>query len=222
MNDIQIIPAILATSEKDYQEKIEKLWESNLFDRDFIQLDLMDGEFVNNKSISPETIKKYPASFKYELHLMVTDPSSWAEGLKEFYQIQRFIVPVELGKERLDKFIGFVRAFTDVGIGFSFNPKTPLALVDEYQSVVESILIMGVEPGFGGQEFLPEALDKTRQVASLVKTNGLDCLVGVDGGVNYKNAKQIVEAGADYLVIGSGLLEGDIDENLRKIQNAIR
>lgn len=221
MSKVQIVPAILATEEKDYKAKIEKLWESNLFDRDVVQLDLMDGEFVRNKSVGVEVVKRYPASFKYEVHLMVSNPQAWAEDLKGFNKIIRFIVPIELGKDRLDEFISFVRAFTDAEIGFSFNPKTSLSKLGDYQMVAEAILIMGVEPGFGGQEFLLGTLGKTGEAASLVKKNGLDCLIGVDGGVNADNVKQIVEAGADYIVVGSSLIDGDIDENLRKIQNAI-
>lgn len=221
MSNLQIIPAILATTEEEYKDKITKLWDCNLFDRDWVQLDLMDGEFVKNKSVLPQIIKKYPASFKIEAQLMVNDPLLWAEQLKDFHQILRYIIPIEIAKARIDEFVAFVRSFSDAEIGFSFNPETSFSQLGEYQSLAESILIMGVHPGFGSQQFIPKTLEKVKQAAFLISSNNLDCLVGVDGGINATNAKQIVKAGADYLVVGSSLLQGNIDENLRKIQNAI-
>lgn len=219
---MQIIPAILATTEQEYKEKIEKLWESNEFDRDWVQVDLMDGEFVPNKSVGIDIIEKYPASFKYEAHLMVSDPYDWAQRLENFHQILRFIIPIELDKEKIDKFIGFVRAFGDAEIGFSFEPQTPLGRLGEYRSVAESILIMSVNSGKSGQEFILDSIDKIREAASLVKENGLDCLVGVDGGVSSENIKEIMEAGADYVVMGSHLLEGDIHANLESVWEALQ
>lgn len=218
---VQVIPAILATTEEEYKEKIERIQDSNIFDREWIQIDLMDGEFVKNKSIGPEIVKKYQASFKYEAHLMVNDPYGWANQLKDFTKILRFIVPIELDKEDLDRFISFVRAFTNCEIGFSFEPPTPLSKLTEYQQVAEAILIMGVHSGFSGQEFIASSLKKIKEAASLVKKNGLDCLVGVDGGINSNNIKQVMDAGVDYAVIGSHLIEGDIEENLEKIWEAI-
>lgn len=213
----QIVPAILATSEKEYKDKIENLWDSNIFDRDWIQIDLMDGKFVKNKSIEAEVVTKYPASFKYEAHLMVDNPYSWANQLQGFSKILRFIVPIELDKVKLDSFISFVRAFTDAEIGFSFEPETPLSKFGRYQEVAEAILIMGVHSGFSGQEFIPDTPKKIEEAASLAKKNGLDYLIGVDGGINNENIKPIKDAGADYVVVGSYLFRGDIDENLEKL-----
>ncbi len=220
---MKIVPAILAISEEEYKQKIEKLWDSNLFDRDFIQIDLMDGEFVKNKSVGPEVIKKYPTSFKIEAHLMVNNPYYWATELKDFHQIQRFIIPIELQKEKLDQFIGFIRALTDAEIGFSLNPETSFSEFEksEYLNVAESILIMSVKPGFSGQEFIPETLEKVRQTTSLMRANGLDCKVGVDGGVSLKNIKEIFKAGADYVVIGSSLFEGDLVKNVESLNQKI-
>ena len=221
MSKVQIIPAILATTEEEYQQKIQQIESSGLFTDGWVQIDLMDGKFVQNVSISPEVVKKHSTSFKYEIHLMVEDPLFWASQFREFPRAQRFIVPIELPNKEIDEFIGQVRVLTDAEIGFSFEPATPLSKLKKYQNVAESILIMGVHSGFSGQDFIPGTLKKIQETAKLVKENELDCLVGVDGGVNHENARMVIDAGADYLVIGSHLLEGDIDENLGKIWEAL-
>ncbi len=212
---IQIVPAILATTEEAYKANIEKLWESNFFDRAYVQIDLMDGEFVKGKSIGPEVVKKYPSSFKFEVHLMVNEPLWWAEQLKDF-KIVRYIVPIELPKQIIDDFISFVRAYTDCEIGFSINPETEVKDIGEYLSVAEAVVVMAVPPGKQGQEFIPEVLEKVKELSSLRQHFGYGFTIGVDGGVSSKNAKLVVDVGADYLVVGSHLVKGNIDENLEK------
>lgn len=218
---IAIVPAILSTTEEDYKRDLEKIWLSHQFDRSLVQIDLMDGKFVPNQSVNPEIVKKYPASFKYEIHLMVEDPYFWISELKDFTKIIRFIVPIEIPEERIDQSIEFIRAFTDAEIGFSINPETPISRVESYLDVAESLTIMSIHPGFQGQDFIPESVEKVKQ-ASLLKVKNDKLVIEVDGGLGESNVKQVAQAGADNLVIGSHLLKGDIDENLEKIWEAIK
>lgn len=220
---LQVVPAILATTEAEYQEQIERLWLSGDFDRDWVQIDLMDGKFVPQVSVSPEIVKKYKASFKYEVHLMVENPHDWVVQFKDFPSVLRFIVPIETEQYWLEEFISFTRAFTDAEIGFSFNPETPINRMNHQLMIgAESLLIMSVHPGASGQALMVESLDKVREAASLVEKNDLDCLVGIDGGISKDNIKKVRESGADYAVIGSHLLKGNIDENLEALWEALR
>lgn len=217
---VQIIPAILATTEEDYKSKLSKIEGSVPLKGGWVQIDLMDNKFVQNKSVNADVVKKFPTKLKIEAHLMVENPYIWVSSLLDF-PIKRFIMPIELSKEILDSSIGLIRALSNVDIGFSLNPETPVDKLKEYLEVADSILIMSVHPGFGGQNFIPETVAKVKDVAGLRKDNSLEFLIGVDGGVNKEVAKDLARNGADYLVLGSHLLKGDIDENIEQIWEAI-
>lgn len=211
---MQILPAILATSEDIYQEQISKVIQSKLFDGEWIQIDLMDGKFVSNKSIDPDVLIKYPNAFKKEIQLLVVDPSSWVDQLSKV-PIHRIVAPVEVGGEELNRFIQRTKDI-NIQVGLSLNLETPIESLVPFMDIIDCVLVMSVEPGAQGREFSPQALDKIRQIKSKRKI-----LVGVDGGVKAENAKALKEAGVDYLAVGSGLLKGDFDENFRNIQAAL-
>lgn len=215
----QIVPAVLATSKEEYLEKLQRLKSSEIFQNAWIQLDLMDGKFVPNKSIDSQVIKNDPPPFKIEAHLMVEDPYPWVVELINL--TARFIIPIELNKDLIIDLIGYVRAYSRGDIGLSLNPNTPVEKLKEFLDVIDSCLIMGVEPGFSGQEFIPETLKKIKDTAFLRKENNLDFLIGVDGGINETNADSVANAGADYLVLGSHIFEGDIRKNVEKIKKSL-
>ena len=180
---VQIIPAILAKTEEEYSKKLKKIEESDTFREGWVHIDLMDGEFVEEKSIEPEIINKYPTGLKKEVHLMVQNPQGWIDKLKN---VDRIIVHGEVGGN-----------FKNIAI----NPDTPISILDNFQP--EIVLIMGVHPGKQGQEFILEVLEKIKQL----KAMGGNFKIGVDGGITPENAKLIEDAGADYLVVGSHLGE---------------
>lgn len=212
---VQIIPAILAKNESEYVEKISKIVKSGLFEKGWVQIDFMDSKFVQNESVEPLTLSKYPTDLKIEAQLMVKYPENWIDELIKV-GVSRIVFPIEdsLGvSER-------IRHIKNHGIevGLSINPETEVENLVPFIDTIDSVLVMSVEPGFGGQEFIRNSIDKIRDI----RKRGWDIKVGVDGGINEDVVKDLVEVGSDYLVIGSHLLEGEIDENLEKIWEAIK
>lgn len=213
---IQIIPALLAPTEEIYQDQFTKVISSPSFQEGWIQIDLMDNKFVQNKSIEPEIIAKYPTNLKKEFQLMVIDPANWVDRLVKL-EASRIIAPVEVGSEEIERFLLKTKE-RKVESGLSVNPDTPIESLEPFVTKIDYILVMGVTPGFQGQPFQDVALEKIK----LIRQKGWPVKIGVDGGVKVDNAKSLVDSGADYLAIGSGLLKGDIDENLENIWEALK
>lgn len=217
---VQIIPAILATTEQEYKEKLDKLKTIALSKiKGWVQIDLMDQKFVQNESIGPEVIAKYPTEFKLEAHLMVEYPESWIDELVKIPAVTRIIFPVE-DAEGVNERIKHIKNHGKE-VGLSVNPETNVSVVESYLDQVDVILIMSVHPGFGGQEFIMDTIERIKEVLQL-RSGHIQFKIECDGGINEKNAKLVVDAGADYLVIGAHLLEGKLDENLESIWQAIR
>lgn len=219
---IEIIPAILATTEEEYQEKLQKIEISEAFFVNWVHIDLMDNKFVQNKSVTAETVLKYPTNFKKEVHLMVEDPYYWIDKLKPA-DIGRFIIHYEVVKKDPEYFenhiIAFIRSYTDSEIGLAFNPETKIEDLGNYLEIVDLLLLMGVYPGFGGQEFIPETVGKVKKVKEFI---GDQTLIGVDGGMNEESVKLVIDAGANHIVVGSYILQGDVKQNLESIWDALR
>lgn len=215
MSNIQIVPAILATTEEEYREILKKIESCPELAEGLIQIDLMDKKFVANESIKPEVIGRNPTKLKQEAHLMVEYPENWIDELIKT-DVDRIIFPVE-DIEGIEERINHIKNHGKQ-VGLSLNPETQVQKVQPFVVKLDVVLVMAVNPGFGGQEFIPEVLEKIKEI----KDKTLDVSVGVDGGVTPENAKLIVDAGADYLVVGSHLLEGNIDENLGKFKQALQ
>jgi len=188
---IQIIPAIDVATEEEYRDTLKKIENSGVFKGGWVHVDVSDGVFTPWKTISPEVVKKHPTKLKIELHLMVENPKEIIDKL-ESVDLGRIITHIEVEKSA----------------HIAINPETPVSILDGLQA--ESVLIMAIHPGKQGQEFIPETLEKIKQI----RKSHPNILIGVDGGVTPENAKLIIDAGADYLVVGSHLIEGNIDENL--------
>lgn len=212
---VQIIPAILATNEQEYQEKLNEIVSSGAFEDGWVQIDLMDNKFVQNASISPQIISKYPTNLKLETQLMVEYPESWIDELVKA-KVGRIVFPVEDDAGILER-INHIKNH-QIEVGLSINPETVIEKITPFVGTIDLVLVMSVAPGFGGQQFILKSIDKVRQI----KSQGWPIKIGVDGGINEAVVKDLVEAGADYLVIGSHLVEGDIDENLERIWEKIK
>lgn len=212
---VQIIPTLFSTTEEEYKARIAKLQSSDFLESGWVQLDLMDNKFVPNLSISLDIVKKYPLKYGIEAQLMVENPEEWIPGLLEI-GVKRIIFPVEIEAD-FEKLISQIKN-AGVAVGLSVNPETDLRKLEPYLEKIDAVLFMSVKPGLEGQEFSLNTFDKIKDV----KRKKPDLLVGVDGGIKDTNVKELVDAGADYLAIGSFLFKGDIDENVEKIWEVIQ
>lgn len=211
---VQIIPTLFSTTEEEYWQRLSKLTKSAFLKDGWVQLDLMDNKFVPKQGISLDVVRKYPNPFYKEAQLMVVDPSEWISGLIDL-KVNRIVFPVEI-KRDISNFINQIKE-SGIEVGLSVNPDTKLEEVYPYLDILDSVLLMGVNPGLEGQ-----LLDLTvNERIKEIKQKMPNLKVGVDGGVNNLNAKDLVSSGADYLAIGSYLFTGDIDENLENLWEAI-
>lgn len=209
---MEIIPGILATTEEEYSRLVEELNKSDALIEGWVQLDLMDGKFVPNTSISAEIVRKYPLNFHVEAQLMVEDPMQWVEDLAGV-EIERFIAPVELGPEKIE---GFLMTVAGKGMkgGLMINPETSLGVLRPWLERVETILVMSVDPGFGGQEFIRKSLSRVEEVRKMAKNVRIE----VDGGITPELVGQLVRIGSDAAVLGADrLIEKGIDDTLEEI-----
>lgn len=179
-----------------------------------IHVDVMDGNFVPNISFGPPVIKyvrKVLPDVTMDMHLMVTEPGRYMDKWKACgadivtFHIEAVMDPVQM-----------VRSIHENGMraGVAIKPATPVSAIEEIITEVDMILIMSVEPGFGGQSFMPVALDKIRETVLLLEEYGLKTDIEVDGGINLKNVDEILEAGANVIVAGSAIFDSDITSNV--------
>ena len=172
---------------------------------EWLHLDIMDGVFVPNMSFGADVVRKLRphSAAVFDLHLMVHDPAAAIPAMVAA-GAERITVHVE-GTVHLHRILGQIH---DAGLkaGVALNPGTPLGAIEAVADLVDQVLIMSVNPGFGGQSFIPSSLDKVAGLRSL--RGGRNYLICVDGGVNAENAALLVEAGADMLVAGSAVFQG--------------
>ena len=210
---IKVIPAILATTEEEYYNKISEINNSGLFD--WIQIDLMDNKFVQNQSIEPDVIAKYKTNLNLEAHLMVEYPENWIDELVKIPQLNRIIFPVE-DREGITERITHIKNHGKQ-VGLAINPETDISILEPFLNKIDLVLIMSVHPGFQGQKFIPETVNKINEVLRL--RSGFDFKIEIDGGISEENIKQVADAGADIAIIGSGLFKYDnLKVGLEKIQ----
>lgn len=215
-SDVQIIPAVLATTEEEYKQKIDKLTSCPELTEGWVQIDLMDNKFVPNKSIGLDVVAKYPINLKKEAHLMVINPLDWVDDLKRLGFI-RIIFHLESGNP--EPVIKHIRK-TTLEIGLAINPVTTVEKLNPFVDRIDLVLIMGVHPGFSGQQFIAETVDRVKETSQLRSKNN-NLIIEVDGGVG-KHVRELVDAGAKNLVMGSYLLDGDVTKNLETIWEAIK
>lgn len=216
---VQIIPAILATTKEQLQRDLERIQRSPSLQEGWLHLDFADGNFVQNTTIKATDLDDGFMGFYIEAHLMVSSPGEWINELKKV-AVKRVIVHIEIINKPFEKIIEFCKS-NKIEFGLAIKMDTPLEILDPYWDIIDLVLIMSIEPGFQGQTFISEALDRIEQVSKLREQKGVKFKIGVDGHVNDQNAKEIVSRGADNLVIGSFLLNGDIEENVEKIWEKI-
>lgn len=198
-----IAPSILSA---DFGRLAEEVKRAEQAGADMIHIDVMDGCFVPNITIGPlivEAVKK-ATRLPLDVHLMIVQPEKYIEN---FVKAGADILTVHV--EACPHLHRTVWQIKESGIraGISLNPATSLSSIEEIIHDIDLILIMSVNPGFGGQQFIPSMLDKINRAKKMILSNKLQTLIEVDGGVKLENAKKIVQAGADILVMGSAFFE---------------
>lgn len=211
---IQIIPAILATSEEQYKQDLDKLVRSEALEMGWLHIDFADHVFVPNQTVGVEVIAKFPTEFKKEAHLMVAHPKDWIDQLVNA-NFKRIIFHIESEDNPLEV-IEYIKS-KGLEVGLAVSRETTVEKLKPFVGKIDVILIMTIVAGFQGQPFIPQTLDKVRRV----KSEGWSTRVGVDGAVSDTDAKEIADAGADFMIVGSYLLKGNVDENLEELWEEI-
>lgn len=181
---------------------------------EYIHIDVMDGIFVPSISYGMPVIKSIRKATKkvFDVHLMITEPERY---INEFVESGADIITfhVEATKDP-DKVIDMIHE-KGLKAGISVKPKTPLETIEPYLEKIDMLLIMSVEPGFGGQAYIEGSTEKIRAAREMVKAHGLNTDIQVDGGINLQNLPEVLEAGANIIVAGSSVFKGDVAGNVK-------
>ena len=198
---IRIAPSILSANFASLGEDIAKVEQAGAH---LLHVDVMDGHFVPNITIGPPVVKSIRKStnLPLDVHLMISDPDQY---IPAFVEAGANILTVHAeATAHLDRTLNFIRSHK-VGVGVSINPATPLSAVEHALGLVDMLLIMSVNPGFGGQKFIPYTLEKIRKARQIIEERNYRCAIEVDGGIDLDTLPAVVKAGADVLVAGSAI-----------------
>lgn len=214
---IKIAPSILSA---DFSRLGEEIRAVDAGGADWIHIDVMDGRFVPNLTVGPLIVEaaKRVTSLPLDVHLMIVEPDHL---IPEFIKEGATSVTVHVEAcIHLNRTIQLIKQ-NGARAGVSLNPATPLAAVEEILDEIDLLLIMSVNPGFGGQRFIPKTLDKIRAARKMIDARGLSVELEVDGGVKVANAGELAQAGADVFVAGSAVFESpDYKSTIQKLREA--
>jgi len=219
MKKIKISPSILSADFNQLGNEIKRLEEGGA---DLIHVDVMDGHFVPNLTIGPPVIKalKKNCSIQFDVHLMISPVHKYIEAYSDAGADIITIHPE--ATEDLSASISKIKELKKK-VGVSLNPETKVNVIKDYLNQIDLVLIMSVNPGFGGQKFMPEVLDKIKELKNIQKDKNIDFDIEIDGGINFENSKIAIEAGANILVSGTTIFKsnnGDIKKNIDLLRSS--
>lgn len=204
-------PSILSA---DFCKLGEQIKEVELAGARYLHIDVMDGIFVPSISYGMPVIRSIRkcSDIFFDVHLMIDRPERY---VKEFAESGADLINFHL--EATSDVKGTIAKIRSLGkkVGITIKPGTPAKTVEPYLELVDMVLVMTVEPGFGGQKLIPECLDKVRKIRKVIADRGLNVDIEVDGGINDENVESALEAGANVIVAGSAVFKNDIAENVR-------
>ena len=215
---IKISPSILSSDFSKLGEEVISLDKSGA---DYIHIDVMDGHFVPNITMGPEIIKKIrPLTKKiFDVHLMISPVDNF---INDFADAGSDIITFH--PEATNNISKTIKLIKDKGkkVGISLKPKSKIDLIEDFFDKIDLVLIMSVEPGFGGQKFMPEVLDKVKKIKAIIAKKKLNVEIEIDGGINFNNSHQAKEAGVNVLVSGSTIFNengGDLKKNIELLRS---
>ena len=217
MNNIKISPSILSADFSRLGKEIQDLEKAKA---DLVHIDVMDGHFVPNITIGPEVIKKLRkyTSLPFDVHLMISPVHNF---IKNFAEAGADIITIH--PEATDDLVSSIKEIKSYNkkAGVSLNPETPIEKVLPVLNSIDLVLIMSVNPGFGGQKFMPETLEKVKKLGKEIDSKKLKAKIEIDGGINFENSKSALKAGVDILVSGTTIFKengGDLKKNIQLLR----
>ena len=216
MNKVLISPSLLSADFGCLKDDLDKI---NRSEADWLHSDMMDGVFVPNISFGFPVLE-YVAKLcnkPLDVHLMIVQPEKFVKEVKALGSMM-----MNVHYEACPHLHRVIQLIKDNGMkaGVTLNPATPVSVLSDIISDLDMVLLMSVNPGFGGQKFIPNTLNKVRKLKEMIQEAGSDTLIEVDGGVNLETGKQLIEAGADVLVAGSAVFKApDMIDMIHKMKN---
>ena len=219
MKKIKISPSILSADFSQLGNEIKRLEDGGA---DMIHVDVMDGHFVPNLTIGPPVVKalRNYTKLPFDVHLMITPVHKY---IKNYAEAGADIITIHPeATDNLKDSINLIKGFNKK-VGISLNPDTKIDVIKNFLTDIDLILIMSVHPGFGGQKFIPDVINKIENLKSIKEEKKLNFDIEVDGGINFENSKTVIDAGANILVSGTTIFKsnnGDIKKNIDTLKSS--